>query len=137
MSVCEEKNTSVYEQYQVLQIYFCTTYIAGCMEFAWLILSLRPWPNDQTLLAKHLKFACQAKCLTKILLVKARSRNIARPTFFASIKNYFKNITPQILFNAMFGKQCLIIWPPFQRAPLDEKFVTLLRKVCGILVSAF
>ncbi len=72
------------------------------------LIRLRPQPNDQTLLVKHLIFACQAKCLTvsprpKTLLVQ----------YFCCIKqkmflNFFKNITPQILLNsacqAMFDR---------------------------------
>ncbi len=36
----------------------------GGLTFALSYFTFRPWPNDQTLWIQHLKFVCQAKCLT-------------------------------------------------------------------------
>ncbi len=70
---------------------------------------IRPWPNDQTLLIWHLKYACEAKFLT----VKPRPKTSLVQHFFAWVKQkkfliFFKNITPQILLilncQAMFER---------------------------------
>ncbi len=65
-------------------IYFCSN-----LDFCTLVSQknrigrLRPWTSDRMLLVKHLKFVCQAKCLT------VRPCQKACATFFACIKQKF------------------------------------------------
>ncbi len=61
--------------------------------------------NDQTLLVQHLRFACQAKCLT----VWPRQKTLPVKHFWLASRTNFKNIMPQSLL-LWLGKQCYSTW---------------------------
>ncbi len=60
----------------------------------------------------------------------ATSKNIARPTIFACVKqkmifnffNNFENIAPQFCLFLLF-RYCLMVWPPFQHCLSSIPFV--------------
>ncbi len=78
---------------------------------------IRPWPNDQTLLFKHLQFTRQANCFTvlprqKTLLVHKTTRtslfqNVGQQCFGRG------QMVKHLLLSQfkMVDQQCLIVWP--------------------------
>ncbi len=74
---------------------------------------LRPWPNDQTMLVQHWRFACQAKCLivwphVKTLLAQQRLRLRQAKDAFERFQNYN---APRKILLLSFVKQCFRTWP--------------------------
>ncbi len=67
------------------------------------LLSLGSWPNNQTLLAQHLRFAYQAKCLT--VLPHPKETLLLHHFLFAWSKHHATN------FVTFAVKQCFWTWP--------------------------